>query len=274
MHVIDANGANIPAVGYGTWTLEGQACSDLVAHAIRSGYRHVDTADMYNNEEAVGAGLKASGVPRNDVFLTTKVWFTNLADGDLQRSAETSVNRLGVDHVDLLLIHWPSKTIPLAESIAALNDARDRGLARNIGVSNFPVAMLDEAVSLSAHPLACNQVEYHPRLNQDKVLEACRRHGVALVSYCPLCRDAELLANDPVAALARKYGRTPAQIVLRWHVQQEGVACIPRSKTPSRIEENLAIFDFELEDEDMAAISALSSQSLRICDFEFSPKWD
>jgi len=274
MHRLTANGANIPAIGLGTWTLKDETATRLVAGAIGAGYRHVDTATMYGNEAAVGEGLRASGVGRDEIFLTSKVWAADIGDGDLQRSVEASLERLGTDHLDLALIHWPSKTIPLADSIRALNEVKDRGLARHIGVSNFTVAMVDEAVALSRHPLACNQVEYHPYLNQDRVLAACRRHGMAMVSYCPLARGADLFAVPAIAAAAARHGKTPAQIVLRWHVQQEGVAAIPRSTNPTRIAENLAVFDFALDAGEMAGISALRSRGYRICDFEFSPRWD
>ncbi|MGI9412357.1 MAG: aldo/keto reductase [Hyphomicrobiales bacterium] len=273
MHHIDAGGAAIPAIGFGTWTLQGESAASLVAHAIASGYRHIDTAALYENEVEVGDGIRASGVPLDEIFVTTKVWYTDLADGDLQRSIEASLRRLGLERVDLALIHWPSKTIPLAQSVKALNEVRDRGLARHIGVSNFTVRHIEEAVALSAHPLVCNQIEYHPFLNQDRVIAACRRHGMAVVSYCPLCRGSDLLGGEPIAGLAEKYGRTPAQIVLRWHVQQNAV-CIPRTKTPDRVAENFAIFDFELDDADMAAISALGARNMRLCDYEFSPQWD
>ncbi len=274
MHRIEANGARIPAIGFGTFTLNGETATRLVAGAIEAGYRHVDTAAMYDNEAAVGEGLRASGVPREDVFLTTKVWHTDIADGALQRSVEASLGRLGVDAVDLALIHWPSRTVPLAESIRALNEVRERGLARHIGVSNFTVALVEEAVRLSAHPLACNQIEYHPYLNQDRVLAACRRHGLGVVSYCPLARGSALFSEPAVAAAAERHGRTPAQVVLRWHVQQDGVAAIPRSSDPGRIAENLDVFGFALDDAEMAAIDALRARQHRICDFDFSPDWD
>lgn len=274
MHRVNANGVNIPAIGLGTWTLHDEAAARLVAGAIQSGYRHVDTAAMYENEEAVGAGLRASDVPRDEVFLTTKVRPSDLANGDLQRSVEASLTRLQVDWVDLALIHWPSKTIPLAESIRALNEVKDRGLAHHIGVSNFTVAMVDEAAALSRHPLACNQIEYHPFLNQDRVLAACRRHGMAVVSYCPLARGAELFSEPAVAAAAGRHGKSPAQIVLRWQVQQEGVVAIPRSSNAERIVQNLNVFDFALDAEEMTSIDALRVRHHRICDFEFSPEWD
>jgi diketogulonate reductase-like aldo/keto reductase len=274
VHELPANGANIPAIGLGTWTFDDETATRLVAEAIRVGYRHIDTAAMYQNEAGVGAGLRASGVPRNEIFLTTKVWFTDIAEGDLQRSVEASLGRLDADYLDLVLIHWPSRSVPLAESIAALNDVLGQGYARNIGVSNFPVALLDEAVKLSKNPLVCNQVEYHPFLNQDRLLEACRALGVALVSYCPLARGGELAAEPSIAAAAARLDRSAAQIVLRWHVQQSGVAAIPRSSKPERIAENFRVFDFSLSDEEMASISALRSRGGRICDFDFSPDWD
>lgn len=274
MHHVEANGARIPAIGFGTWTLEGDTASRLVEHAIRSGYRHIDTAAMYDNEEAVGNGIRASGVPRDDLFLTTKVWHSDLAEGDLQRSVEASLERLGVDQVDLALIHWPSRKVPLAESIAALNDVRNRGLARHIGVSNFTVALLEEAARLSQAPIVCNQVERHPFLDQSRVLSCCRRLGMALVSYCPLARGSELFAEPVVVAAARRSGKTPAQVILRWQVQREGVVAIPRSSNPGRIEENLDVFDFALEDEEMSAIDALGARNMRICDFDFAPDWD
>jgi len=274
MHNVEANGANIPAIGLGTWTLKDEAATRLVAGAIGSGYRHVDTAAMYENEEAVGAGLRASGVSRDEIFLTSKVWPSDIADGDLQRSVEASLRRLQVDRLDLALIHWPSRTIPLADTIRALNEVKDRGLARHIGVSNFTVALLDEAAALSRHPLACNQIENHPYLNQDRVMAACRRHGIAVVSYCPLARGSELFGEPAVTAAAGRNGRTPAQIVLRWQVQQNGVVAIPRSSNPERIAQNLRVFDFALSADEMAALDALRGRGMRICDFEFSPDWD
>ena len=274
MHRVSANGANIPAIGLGTWTLKEDAATQLVESAIRSGYRHVDTAAMYENEEAVGAGLRASGLPRDEVFLTSKVWYTDIAEGDLQRSVEASLKRLGTDYLDLALIHWPSKSIPLADSIRALNEVRDRGLARNIGVSNFTSKLIDEAAALSTHPLACNQVEYHPFLNQDKVLAACKKHGMALVSYCPLARGSDLFGLPEIAGPAEKHGKTPAQVVLRWHVQQDDVVAIPRSSNPDRVRQNFEVFDFALSEDEMTAISALRTRNHRICDFDFSPDWD
>lgn len=274
MQTVEANGASIPVLGMGTWTLKGQACTELVSHALKVGYRHIDTAAAYDNEEAVGEGIRASGVKRDDIFLTTKVWWTDIAGGDLERSAEASLKRLGVDQVDLLLIHWPNPAIDLAESVKALNRVRASGAARHIGVSNFPTALLAEAVRLSEAPLVANQVEYHPFLNQDRVYAACRDAGLAMVSYCPLARGGDLFSQPEVAGPAERYGKTPAQIVLRWHVQQEGVIAIPRTSNAGRLAENADIFDFSLSEEEMRSISALRQRGSRICDYDFSPVWD
>lgn len=274
MHSVEANGAAIPALGLGTWTLEGRACTELVEKALEVGYRHVDTAASYGNEEAVGAGLRAAGLPRDSVFVTTKVWWTDLAPDDLRRSAEASLKRLGLDAVDLLLIHWPNPEIPLADTVAALNRVRADGLARHIGVSNFPTALLAQALELSEAPLVANQVESHPYLDQGKVHSACREAGMAMIAYCPLARGGALFAEPAVAAAAQRHGKTPGQMVLRWHVQQDGVVAIPRTSRPERLAENAAIFDFALSDDEMAAISAQRSKGRRICDYGFSPQWD
>jgi len=274
MHDVNGNGAAIPALGLGTWTLKGDHCAEMVAEALSIGYRHVDTAAAYDNEAAVGSGLRASGIARSDVFVTTKVWWTDLAPADLMRSAEASLKRLGLDQVDLLLIHWPNPKIPLEGSIKALNDAKRSGLARHIGVSNFTTTLLSQAIALSDAPLVANQVEHHPYLDQKKVLRACREAGMAMVSYCPLSRGGPLFAEKAVTDAAARHSKTPGQIVLRWHVQQDGVVAIPRTNRLARLAENFAIFHFALSDAEMAAISALSKANIRICDYDFSPQWD
>ena len=272
-HLVDANGAQIPALGLGTFRLEGEACIEAVKTAIAAGYRHIDTAKMYANEEAVGAGIAAGGVPREDIFVTTKVWWEDIAPGDLERSAEASLKRLGLSAVDLLLIHWPNKAVPLADSIDALCNAKRRGLARHIGISNHPSAMVREAVGLTSEPLVVDQVEYHPRLDQSAVLTALRENGMALTAYCPLGKGT-LLDDPTIAAIAAAHGRTPAQIVLRWHVQQPGVIAIPKSGSAERIAQNLDVFDFALTDEEMLALSGLARPDVRVIDPAFAPDWD
>ena len=270
---VQANGAAVPAIGLGTWQLSGEACVEAVAAARRAGGRHVDTAALYGNEAEVGAGLNAGGIPREEVFVTTKVWTDDIAPGDLERSAEESLKRLGLSAVDLLLIHWPNAAVPVADSTAALCRAKRQGLARHVGVSNNPVALLEEAARLATEPLSCNQVEYHPRLDQSRVHEACRRHGMALVSYCPLGRG-EIVADATVQRIATAHGKSPAQIVLRWHVQQEGVVAIPKSGTPAHIAANIDVFDFILTADEMAALSGLRRPDGRVVDPAFAPDWD
>lgn len=269
--IIDANGARIPALGFGTWQLRDEACVAAVETALSCGYRHIDTARMYANERAVGQGLRASALARDDVFVTTKVWRDDIRAGALERSAEASLRDLGLDVVDLLLIHWPNAGIPLKESIGALCNAKRRGLARHIGVSNFSVALLDEAARHASEPLVANQCEYHPRLDQSAVIAACKRHGMAFVSYSPLGKG-ELLEDPTLTEIARRVQRKPSQVVLRWHMQQ-GVAAVPRSGSPAHIRDNSGVFDFALSDADMAAISRLRRRDGRMVDTGWV-KWD
>jgi diketogulonate reductase-like aldo/keto reductase len=271
--VVEANGAAIPAIGLGTWQLRGEEGAAAVKSALEAGYRHIDTAAMYGNEEAVGEGLRASGVPRDEVFVTTKVWPEDLAPPDLARSAEASLKRLGLAQIDLLLIHWPNAAITLAGSIRALCEAKRAGLARHIGVANFTARLLDEAVASADEPIVANQCEYHPYLDQTLVRAECRKHGAAFVSYCPIGK-AQVLGEPVIQAIAKAHRRTPAQIVLRWHVQQPGVAAIPKSGDPRRMRENLAVFDFALSDEEMARIAALARPGGRLVSPSWSPRWD
>lgn len=267
--LVEANGAHIPAIGLGTWKLRDDEGAEAVRWAIESGYRHIDTAARYENEEAVGAGIRASGLPRDELFVTTKVWHSELKADDFRRSVEGSLERLGLSHVDLLLIHWPNADIPLSETLGALNEAKRQGLARHIGVSNFTARLVREAARLSREPLVVNQCEYHPYFDQTKVREACRENGLAFTSYCPLGRGD--LVNDPVIqAIAAQHGKTGGQIILRWHVQQPGTVAIPKSGNRQRIAENLDVFDFALSDEEMRRISGLARADGRMV----RPSWD
>jgi 2,5-diketo-D-gluconate reductase B len=272
MNIIDANGAKIPAIGLGTWQLRGRTCARIVEQALRLGYRHIDTAQMYDNEREVGEGLRASGVKRDDVFITTKVWTTHFRPNDLERSAKESLARLRLTEVDLLLLHWPNPQVPLAETLGALAHAKQLGLARHIGVSNFTVALIEQAVATCAEPLVCDQVEYHPYLDQARVKAACARHGMALVAYSPIAKGR--IRNDrALARIGDRYRKTAAQVCLRWLVQQN-VAAIPRTSRLERLSENINVFDFELSEDDMSLISAMGSASSRSTDFGFAPKWD
>lgn len=273
LQVVKANGACIPKMGLGTWQSTHDEGVRAVRAALDAGYRHIDTAARYANEQAVGQALAACGVPRDEVFVTTKVWHTELRAPDFRRAAEASVARLGLDHVDLLLVHWPNPEVPLEETIGALCDAQRRGLTRHIGVSNFPVALLDRAVALSPLPLVANQCEYHPYLDQTKLLAACSRHGMALISHSPL-GSGKLLADPVIAEIAAQHDKKPAQIILRWLIQQPGVAAIPKSSNPARIGENLAVFEFELDAASMARIGALARADGRVSKPVWHPEWD
>ncbi|MDR6302604.1 diketogulonate reductase-like aldo/keto reductase [Nitrobacter vulgaris] len=272
MQFIEANGARIPAIGLGTWELRGRTCARLVEQALRFGYRHIDTAQMYENEREVGEGLRASGVDRNDVFVTTKVWTTHFAPNDLERSVKESLKQLRLAQIDLVLLHWPNPRIPLSETLSALANVRRLGMTRHIGVSNFTVALIEQAAALCPEPLVCNQVEYHPYLDQAKVLEACRRHDMALVAYSPVAKG-RIKNDETLARIGAAYGKTAAQVCLRWLVQRN-VAAIPRTSRIERLSENIEIFDFALTDDEMTRISAMGSVKGRLTDFGFAPKWD
>jgi 2,5-diketo-D-gluconate reductase B len=268
--IVQASGAKIPAVGLGTWTLRGKECARLVEQAIADGYRHLDTAQMYDNEHAVGQGVRASG-KRDQVFVTTKVTPENLRARDLERSAHDSVKKLGFEP-ELLLIHWPNSRIPLVETIGALNKVKRDGLTRHIGVSNFTVALVEQAVKLSEAPLVCNQIECHPFLDQSKVIAACRRHGMAVVAYSPIARGGA--DRDKVLArIGQAHGKSAAQVSLRYLVQQ-GLIVIPRTSKAMRLKENIDIFDFELTSAEMKDIHELGSRASRIVDWSYSPEWD
>jgi diketogulonate reductase-like aldo/keto reductase len=254
-----AHGARIPAIGLGTWNLTGRICARLVEQALRLGYRHIDTAETYDNEREVGEGLRASGVKREDVFVTTKVWPTHLAPADLQRAAKDSLVRLRLSDVNLLLIHWPNPRIPLAETIGALCKMKQDGYARHIGLSNFTVPLIDEAVRLTTEPLATNQIELHPYIDQRELVAGTRRHGLEVTAYSPIARG-KAAGDKVMATIGMNYGKTAGQISLRYLVQQ-GVVVIPRTSKIERLSENMAIFDFKLTDEEMAEIAALARPS-------------
>src|SRR6201994_3923175 len=211
MQFVEANGAKIPALGLGTWELRGRTCARIVEQALRLGYRHIDTAQAYDNEREVGEGLRASGVRRDDVFVTTKIWTTHFAPNDLERSTKESLVKLRMPAVDLLLLHWPNPHVPLAETLGALSHAKRMGLARHIGVSNFTVALIEQAVKASPEPLVCDQVEYHPYLDQAKVKQACADSGLALVAYSPVAKG-RIKTDETLLRIGRDHRKSPAQV--------------------------------------------------------------
>lgn len=272
MQFIVAKGARIPAIGLGTWELRGRTCARLVEQALRLGYRHIDTAQIYENEREVGEALRASGVPRNEVFVTTKIWTSHFAPHDLERSTKESLNKLRLAEVDLLLLHWPNPRVPLSETVDALAHVRKLGMTRHIGVSNFTVALMEEAIQKCPAPLVCNQVEYHPYLDQSRVRQACALHEMALVAYSPIAKG-RVRKDELLATIGRAHGKSATQVCLRWLVQQN-VSAIPRTSKLERLSENFEVFDFELSQAEMDQISALGSRDGRITDFGFSPNWD
>jgi 2,5-diketo-D-gluconate reductase B len=209
---VEAQGARIPLVGLGTWDLRGSACARVVEQALRLGYRHIDTAEMYDNEREVGEGLHASGVRRGEVFVTTKIWPSHFAPRELERAARDCLVRLRLSEVDLLLLHWPNPQIPLAETLGALAKVKRDGLARHIGVSNFTVALIEQAVRETSAPLVCNQIECHPFLDQAKVIAACRRDELAVVAYSPIARG-RAHDNKVLARIGAAHGKSAAQVL-------------------------------------------------------------
>ncbi|MCF8478592.1 MAG: aldo/keto reductase [Pseudolabrys sp.] len=268
---VESHGFKLPLVGLGTWQLTGRDCSRLVEQAIRLGYRHIDTAQMYGNEAAVGEGVRAAG-KRNEVVVTTKVSPERLIPNDLIRSVKESLAKLRLEHIDLLLIHWPNPRVPLAETLGAMARLKQDGFVKAIGVSNFTVALLAEANKVTTEPLVCNQIECHPYLDQSKVIAACKAHNMAVVAYSPIARGG---ANGDTVLehIGMMHNKTAAQICLRFLVQQ-GIVAIPRTGKIQRLEENIALFDFALTDEEMAQIKALARPRGRIVDWSWSPQWD
>jgi diketogulonate reductase-like aldo/keto reductase len=269
---LNAGSAEIPAIGFGTSSLGN--CGEIVAPALKLGYRHLDTAWKYGTERGVGEGMRAAGVPRDEIFLCTKVSHEYLHADAFARSVDESLENLGVDYVDLLLVHWPNAAIPLDETMAALAKAKRQGLTRHIGVANFNIALLDEAIRLCPEPLINLQAECHPYLDQTKLLAACRQRGIVFTAYCPLGRGR--VVGDPVLeAIAKRKGRTLAQVALRWLVQQGNVVPIPRSSNPGRMRENMDVFDFALTDDEMSEIAALKRPNGRVANpAGRAPAWD
>jgi 2,5-diketo-D-gluconate reductase B len=274
MKMVTANSAEIPSLGFGTHGMTREHMLRAIPAALSAGFRHIDTAQIYRNEEQVGECVEASRLHRADLFLTTKVWVANYAKGAFAASVDDSLRKLRTDYIDLLLLHWPNPNVPLGDQIAGLNAATGAGKVRHIGVSNFNRQLMMEAVRLSEAPIVTNQFEYHPYLNQRLLIDECRRLGVAVTAYCGMAVGR--VFDDPVLlALARRRTKTVAQIVLRWLIQQDGVVALTRTTIPARIPSNLDVFGFELSHYEMVAISHLASSGSRIVSpTGLSPAWD
>lgn len=272
MQTIDTQGITMPKLGLGTFRMNGDACVAGVEGALKLGYRHIDTAEMYGNEAEVGAGIKAAGLPRKDLHVTTKVWHENLAPDAIKRAFDASQSKLGLDVVDLYLVHWPSKGMNLPAIFETLQKFKDEGRIRAYGVANFTVALMKQAVEEIGAPVACNQVEYHALLDQTKLLTYLRSKSIPLVAYCPLGQG-RLADNDVMKSIAKKHGVTAAQVALKWLLDQDGVAAIPKASLQESQQANLDALKVTLDDEDRKTIAALPKDQ-RLVKPAFAPDWD
>lgn len=270
MHTVEAHGASIPALGAGTWLIQGEKCRRAVQMALELGYRHIDTASAYDNEREIGAGLRASGVDRGEVFVATKVWHADLAPDRVVASVDASRKALGLEVLDLVYVHWPSPEWPWEPALDRLFELRDRGVLRHVGVSNFNSAMLREAARRG--PVAAIQIEYHPYLGQRPIIEAARDTRTAVVAYSPLAHG-RVQRDETLAEIGAVHGKTASQTALRWLVQQAGVVAIPKASSREHLAENLDIWDFELTEEQMRTIDGLE-RNLRLLHPPMSPVWD
>ena len=268
-HVID--GTRVPALGFGTFRMAGEECRAGVEDALAIGYRHIDTAQGYDNEEQVGEALERSGVPREEIFLVTKLRPSNFRERDVVRSAEESLRKLRTDYVDLLLLHWPNPAVPLAETLGAVRQLQESGSVRHVGVSNFPSKLVREA---SEHvKVFANQVEYHPYLSQKTLLDLAAELDYLLTAYSPVAKGA-VTRDETLISIGEEHGKTPAQVALRWLVQQQRVAAIPKASSRAHRRSNFDVFDFELSAQEMMRISSLARTDGRITDPDNAPVWD
>lgn len=267
MMFVNIQGEEVPAIGMGTYELRGARCTEAVEHALAIGYRHVDTAQGYENEEAVGAGLANAGVPRDHIFLTTKIWIGGASPMDVFRKTETSLRHLNAEYIDLLLIHWPTPDMDLPGALEAMMKFREAGRIRHIGVSNFTPELLVE--SLEHAPIFCNQVEYHPYLAQDELLAFAQERDLMLTAYSPIAKG-RVLQDATLVKIGRRYGKSPAQVAIRWLLQHENVASIPKAASPEHRMSNIDIFDFALTDEEMEEVASLARNE-RMVDPEWAP---
>lgn len=273
--VVEAHGARVPALGFGTWELTGRTAARMTEAALEAGYRHVDTAQIYGNEAEVGRGLDRSSVPREDVFLTTKIWPDSYRPDAFRDAVDERLELLGVDRVDLLLLHWPKfEGTTLERTLALLHEARDAGKTRHVGVSNFTTGLLDRAWATGDGPLVTNQVEYHPFLDQGAVLAAVRDRGMCLTAYSPLGHG-EVVGHPALEEIGARHGVGAPAVALRWLLQQDGVAAIPRTSDPDHARANLRALEIELSSEEMETVSGLARPDGRVIDpAGLAPDWD
>jgi 2,5-diketo-D-gluconate reductase B len=267
---IEAQGASVPKIGFGTWQITGEACFEAVRDALALGYRHLDTAAVYDNEREVGMALAESGVDRGEVWLTSKVWMDDLSRNRLRASAENSLRDLRAGYLDLLLIHWPSPRFPIGESLAEMMRLRDEGKVRHLGVSNFTPRLLREA--LEQAPLLCNQVEYHVHLDQERLLAIADQHDMVLGAYAPFSHG-EVLSEPVLGEIAEAHRKSPGQVALRWLIEQERVVALPKAASHANRAANLDVFDFELSAEERSRLDALPKDRRRF-DTSWAPDWE
>ena len=268
--------ARIPRLGLGTWQMKGDDCAYAVSKAIEIGYRHLDTAQIYQNEEAVGRGIRDAGVDRDELFVTTKVWKDRIGPEEVIGSMAESLDRLGMEQVDLTLLHWPVKDVPIEAQVSQLAACKTSGKSRLIGVSNYNNDQLLEAVSACPERLSAIQCEYHPYLSQDPVLKTARGFDMLFTSYSPLGQGgrSDLLRNPAVTRVAEYHSKTPAQVVLRWHLQQANVAAIPKASSEAHLAENFDVFGWDLTARDMKTLYGLIKPDGRLIDPDYAPEWD
>ena len=272
MESLQTQGISLPRLGLGTFRLQGDACRAAVESALGLGYRHIDTAEMYGNEDAIGPAIAASGVARKDLHVTTKVWNENLAPDAIRKAFDTSLKKLKLDHVDLYLVHWPSPDMKLPAVIETLMKLKQEGRTRAIGVANFNVALLKQAVEEIKAPIACNQIEYHVLLDQTPIRKYMAAKSIPLVAYCPLAQG-RAASNETLVAIGKKHNASAAQVALKWLLDQGGVAAIPKASRAESQQANLGALNVKLDDDDRKAIAALPKDQ-RFVKPGFSPVWD
>jgi 2,5-diketo-D-gluconate reductase B len=272
MNAIETQGILLPKLGLGTFRMQGTVCREAVESALALGYRHIDTAEMYANEDAIGAALAVAAVARQELHVTTKVWPENLAPDAIRRAFDTSLRKLRLDFVDLYLIHWPAKGMNLPAALETLMKLKDEGRTRAIGVANFTVALLKQAVEEIKAPIACNQVEYHVMLDQSKLMGYMASRSIPLVAYCPLAQG-RAAADETLMAIGSKHGASAAQVALKWLLDQDGVAAIPKAGRKESQQANWDALKVQLDDEDRATIAALPKDR-RFVNPGFAPDWD
>jgi len=272
MDYLQTQGIRLPRLGLGTYRMQGDVCRAAVESALGLGYRHIDTAEMYGNEDAIGAAIANSSVARDDLHVTTKVWNENLAPDAMRKAFDTSLKKLRLDHVDLYLVHWPAKTMNLPAMFETLMKLKQEGRTRAIGVANFNIALLKTVVEEIKAPIACNQVEYHVMLDQTPLRKYLATKSIPLVAYCPLAQG-RAASDETLARIGRKHGASAAQVALKWLLDQDGVAAIPKASRAESQRANLDALNVTLDEEDRRVIAGLPKDK-RCVNPGFAPGWD